>query len=100
MLRREDPSSILEEIEKGYSPAFKAYRKIPDRFRAVEASLAGREASDIVVIAGKGHEDYQIIGDEMRPYNDKRAVKMILRAFRTSGEKERASREIGQICSA
>ena len=76
--RREDPDTILSEIEKGFRRGFRAYKKIPDRFKAIEESLMNREASDIVVIAGKGHEDYQIIGDTAFPFNDKNVAEGIL----------------------
>ncbi len=76
--RKEDPDVILEEIERGFDRDFRAYKKVPDRWRAIEESLTGRGASDIVVIAGKGHEDYQIIGDRAFSFNDKRIVEEIL----------------------
>jgi len=76
--RGEDPDQILDEIEKGFSRDFNSYERIPDRFKAIERSLEGRAASDIVVIAGKGHEDYQIIGDERFPFNDREAVGKII----------------------
>ncbi|MBL7070698.1 MAG: UDP-N-acetylmuramoyl-L-alanyl-D-glutamate--2,6-diaminopimelate ligase [Candidatus Omnitrophica bacterium] len=73
--RKEDPGRILKEIEAGLGRGFKSYEKIPDRSKAIEKSLKNRNASDIVVIAGKGHEDYQIIGDNRFPFNDKEAVR-------------------------
>ena len=76
--RDEDPDIILDEIEKGFDHNFNAYKRIPDRFKAIEKSLRGRNASDVVIIAGKGHEDYQIIGDKRIPFNDKKVVKEIL----------------------
>ena len=76
--RGEDPCLILEEIEKGFGRGFKNYKKIPDRHKAIEEALSGREPSDTVLIAGKGHEDYQIIGGKAFPFNDKKAVEKIL----------------------
>jgi UDP-N-acetylmuramoyl-L-alanyl-D-glutamate--2,6-diaminopimelate ligase len=76
--RKENPDTILSEIEKGFRRGFKSYKKIPDRFKAIEEALVNREPSDIVVIAGKGHEDYQIVGDRKFPFNDKKAVREIL----------------------
>ena len=76
--RKENPDAILDEIKKGFYRTFKNYKKIPDRFKAIEESLAEREPSDIVVIAGKGHEEYQIIAGERFPFNDRKAVKRIL----------------------
>lgn len=76
--RNEDPNIILSEIQKGFCRTFKNYKKIPDRFKAIEESLRARGASDIVLIAGKGHEKYQIIHEETHPFNDKKVVKEIL----------------------
>jgi UDP-N-acetylmuramoyl-L-alanyl-D-glutamate--2,6-diaminopimelate ligase len=76
--RNEDPNIILDEIEKGFRRNFTAYKRIPDRFKAIKMSLTGRDAADIVVIAGKGHEDYQIIKGRKYPFNDRKAVKKIL----------------------
>lgn len=76
--RKENPDAILSEIKKGFRRDFKTYKKIPDRSRAIEESLTDRDPSDIVVIAGKGHEEYQIIGDKTFPFNDKKVVEKIL----------------------
>ena len=77
--RNESPKSIMKEIEKGFNRKFTSYKKIQDRFKAIKKSLSGRDASDIVVIAGKGHEDHQIIGDRSISFNDKTAVEEILK---------------------
>ena len=76
--RAENPDAILDEIEKGFRRGFKTYKKIPDRFKAIEESLMDREPSDVVVIAGKGHEDCQIIGDKRFPFDDKKVAERIL----------------------
>jgi UDP-N-acetylmuramoyl-L-alanyl-D-glutamate--2,6-diaminopimelate ligase len=76
--RKEDPDTILREIEKGMPSDFRAYKKIPDRFKAIGEALANRDPSDIVVLAGKGHEDYQIIGNRKFSFNDKKAAEEIL----------------------
>jgi UDP-N-acetylmuramoyl-L-alanyl-D-glutamate--2,6-diaminopimelate ligase len=47
---------------------------IPDRAEAIHQALAEAEPGDVVVIAGKGHEDYQIVGHERRPFSDRAAV--------------------------
>lgn len=76
--RGEDPEAILDEIESGIAKSFKKYKRIPDRFKAIETALADREESDIVIIAGKGHENYQIIGRETFPFSDKKTAEEIL----------------------
>jgi UDP-N-acetylmuramoyl-L-alanyl-D-glutamate--2,6-diaminopimelate ligase len=75
--RTEDPRSILEQIVAGMREPSRAV-VIPDRADAIRHALSEAESGDVVVIAGKGHEDYQITGQERRPFSD-RAV--VLEAF-------------------
>lgn len=76
--RTEDPEAILDEIERGIKNGFKSYKRIPDRFEAISESLKERGRDDVVVIAGKGHEDCQIIGKEAFPFSDREAAVKIL----------------------
>lgn len=82
--RTEAPSAILAEIEPGVTAggqmpveaadlrgAARGYRVLEDRRAAIGAALEAAEAGDTVLIAGKGHEDYQIIGTEKRPFDDR-----------------------------
>ena len=82
--REEDPLSIIEEIEKGISAGtakvlphelFKngrhAYCVIPDRREAIETAVRLACKDDIILIAGKGHEDYQIIGEKRLLFDDR-----------------------------
>lgn len=69
--RMEDPRGIIEEILPGFDES--ARRRVliePDRRYAIHAAIAGAAPGDVVLIAGKGHEDYQIIGTERRPFDD------------------------------
>ena len=59
--RDEEPMAIIEDILTGIRKADGAYVTIPDRKEAVRYALSHAGKGDIVVIAGKGHEDYQII---------------------------------------
>ncbi len=68
--RHEDPSSIIEEVRAGV-PADAALTVEPDRRAAIEAAIAAAEPGDIVVIAGKGHETTQTIGDTVVPFDDR-----------------------------
>ncbi len=65
--RSEDPAAILAEIAAGCSGDFSL---VVDRARAIAGAIADVEAGDCVVIAGKGHEDYQIIEGERRHFSD------------------------------
>ncbi|MBE5891064.1 MAG: UDP-N-acetylmuramoyl-L-alanyl-D-glutamate--2,6-diaminopimelate ligase [Lachnospiraceae bacterium] len=59
--RDEDPMAIIEDILVGIKKADGAYVTIPDRKDAIEYALLHAQNGDIIVLAGKGHEDYQII---------------------------------------
>jgi len=87
--RTEDPAAILRDVEAGLerldrvepdalARARAAYAVIEDRRTAIEAAIAAAAASDTVVIAGKGHEDYQIVGREKLPFDDRREARRFL----------------------
>lgn len=68
--RSESPDSIIEEIVAGI-PDTVNFRCVPDRRDAIAAAIELAQANDVVVIAGKGHETYQIIGDSVLPFDDR-----------------------------
>jgi UDP-N-acetylmuramoyl-L-alanyl-D-glutamate--2,6-diaminopimelate ligase len=69
--RTEDPEAILSDIEPGLRAAGRDYLKITDRRSAIRRAIEEARSGDIVVIAGKGHEDYQIIGAEKHHFDDR-----------------------------
>src|SRR5947209_3998668 len=69
--RTEDPEAILRDIEPGLRAAGKPYLKIVERREAIRRAIEEARAGDIVVIAGKGHEDYQIVGTQKRHFDDR-----------------------------
>ncbi len=71
--RSENPEQILSEMEAGVSVTDN-YIKISDRDTAIKTAVMLSAPEDIIVIAGKGHEKYQIIGTEKLPFNDKKRV--------------------------
>jgi len=75
--RHEDPQAILAEIAAGMRTTPTV---VPDRTQAIGAALAESRAGDIVLVAGKGHEDYQQIGDRRLPYSDRETVQKLLGA--------------------
>jgi len=75
--RSEDPEAILREIEKGIT-AKRNYSIISRREDAIRRSLEAAGKGDVVLIAGKGHEDYQIIGTKTFHFNDKETAGKIL----------------------
>jgi UDP-N-acetylmuramoyl-L-alanyl-D-glutamate--2,6-diaminopimelate ligase len=71
--RTEDPLAILAEVAAGMKDKSKA-SIIPDRREAIRAALGSLDAGDCLLIAGKGHEDYQIIGKEKRHFSDQEEI--------------------------
>jgi UDP-N-acetylmuramoyl-L-alanyl-D-glutamate--2,6-diaminopimelate ligase len=79
--RTERPEAILAEVETGIPPAAAGrHESLVDRRRAIEAAVQWGRAGDVVVIAGKGHETYQIIGTEKLDFDDREVARAALRA--------------------
>jgi UDP-N-acetylmuramoyl-L-alanyl-D-glutamate--2,6-diaminopimelate ligase len=91
--RTEDPLAILDEVEKGLKSlplkewdqneiklwrSRKGYLKVPDRREAIRMAIRLAQPEDTVLIAGKGHEDYQIIGKKRFPFDDRIEAKKAL----------------------
>ena len=71
--RTEDPSAILNDMIEGVGDA-KNYLRISDRREAIRTAAMMAHPGDIILIAGKGHEDYQIIGTEKIHFDDREQV--------------------------
>ena len=69
--RTEDPVKIIEAIEVGLKRSGTEYISIPDRRDAIAAAINMASPGDVVIIAGKGHETYQIIGSEKFHFDDR-----------------------------
>ncbi len=98
--RTEDPLEIIREIEAGVvglpvrriragefdeasgKAGRPAYFVVPDRKAAIEQAIRSSGPDDIVLIAGKGHEDYQIIGEKKTPFDDRLVARDALSARR------------------
>jgi UDP-N-acetylmuramoyl-L-alanyl-D-glutamate--2,6-diaminopimelate ligase len=76
--RTEDPNQILSDAEAGIRKTAKPYEKIADRREAIHQAIAQARTGDLVLIAGKGHEDYQIIGREVFHFDDKEVAREAL----------------------
>lgn len=76
--RTEDPLKILAEAETGLQGLTTPYNKIADRRTAIHEAIAVAKRGDLVVIAGKGHEDYQIIGKETFHFDDREVAREAL----------------------
>lgn len=82
--RSEDPGAIIEEIAAGVvPPPREGYTKHPDRREAIREALSWGRAGDTVVIAGKGHETYQIIAGQTLPFDDRLVAREVLTTRRT-----------------
>jgi UDP-N-acetylmuramoyl-L-alanyl-D-glutamate--2,6-diaminopimelate ligase len=71
--RTEASASIIGQILKGMGEPTRAH-VVPDRAEAIRHALEEAEPGDVVVIAGKGHEEYQVVGTETRPFSDREQV--------------------------
>lgn len=77
--RTEDPRKIIAEIEGGMSKVPRArFETIPDRRAAIERAVSMADPDCVVVIAGKGHENYQVIGDRIIHFDDREEVEHAL----------------------
>ncbi len=80
--RTEDPQAILREVESGAAlvpGSGGRWRTIADRREAIRALVAEAREGDAVIIAGKGHETYQILGTERAPFDDREEAREALR---------------------
>lgn len=75
--RSEPPDSIIAAIVAGMSNGCDKFVE-PDRREAIGRALKLARAGDTVVVAGKGHEDYQLVGNERRDFDDRRVVRELL----------------------
>jgi UDP-N-acetylmuramoyl-L-alanyl-D-glutamate--2,6-diaminopimelate ligase len=71
--RTEDPLEIIRAIEQGLPPG-RRYEVIPDRAEAINRAVALSSHGDTIVVAGKGHEDYQIIGQTRIHFDDREVM--------------------------
>ena len=87
--RTEDPLQIIADAEAGFAGTElhrlpnlaerrRGYLVQPDRTQAIASAIMTAGPGDCVVIAGKGHEDYQIIGTEKRPFDDGATARRVL----------------------
>jgi UDP-N-acetylmuramoyl-L-alanyl-D-glutamate--2,6-diaminopimelate ligase len=76
--RWEDPLAILDDIRPGLAECPQVVEEI-DRRRAIAGAIALMRPGDALLVAGKGHEDYQIIGDVKFPFSDQAVIREILR---------------------
>jgi UDP-N-acetylmuramoyl-L-alanyl-D-glutamate--2,6-diaminopimelate ligase len=76
--RTEDPDLIIDEVEQGMGSA--PHERFADRRRAIAAAIAAAGPGDTVLLAGKGHETYQVIGTEKVPFDEREIVRGLVGA--------------------
>ena len=74
----EDPMQIIDEIAAAFGDKRKAYIKIPDRTDAIRCAVSILQRNDILVLAGKGHEEYQLVGHEKLPFSEREIIRDVL----------------------
>ena len=80
--RSEDPNIIIEDMQKGVEPIdYKKTVAIPNRKEAIKMAVSMAHPGDILLIAGKGHENYQIIGEETFPFDDMEVLNETLKVL-------------------
>ena len=78
--RGEDPQRIVADIVAGLRESARAH-VLHDRAAAIAAALATATPGDVVLVAGKGHEDYQLVGAERRAFSDLTQVRSVLASW-------------------
>jgi UDP-N-acetylmuramoyl-L-alanyl-D-glutamate--2,6-diaminopimelate ligase len=81
--RREDPAQIRAEILAGAAEAGSDVREVGDRAEAIATALHAAADGDTVLIAGKGHETGQEVGDQVLPFDDRETALAVLASLRT-----------------
>ncbi len=81
--RTENPEDIIKDIERGI-PFYlgKKYVSIPDRKKAIKEAISMARENDCVVIAGKGHETFQVMKNTVIPFDDREEAKKAIRALK------------------
>jgi len=77
--RTEDPARIVDDIERGMHTA---HERIVDRRDAIARALALAAGDDVVLLAGKGHETYQVVGTEKQPFDEREVVRQLTGGMR------------------
>lgn len=85
--RSEDPRQILADMEAGVQDKKGRWISLVDRRKAIFEAIRRAAAGDTVLIAGKGHETYQIVGQKTLPFDDREVAKEALRMRRKPGER-------------
>lgn len=78
--RHEDPEAIMDQVAEGIEATGTPFTRIADRRAAIDRALSVARSGDVVLVAGKGSESHQIVGDELLPFDDMTAVRELVAA--------------------
>jgi len=90
--RTEDPQAILNDAKAGFARP-NSHAVIADRRQAIQIAIENARPGDIIVIAGKGHEDYQDIQGKKHPFDDRKVARQLLFQTKTTRAQEREERD-------
>jgi UDP-N-acetylmuramoyl-L-alanyl-D-glutamate--2,6-diaminopimelate ligase len=79
--RSEDPLAIINDAMVGLRRYDTPHTAEPDRERAIRKAIESATSGDVVILAGKGHETYQILKDGPIPFDDREVARRVLRGF-------------------
>jgi UDP-N-acetylmuramoyl-L-alanyl-D-glutamate--2,6-diaminopimelate ligase len=85
--RSEDPLAIMNDASVGVGRFDTPHISEPDRERAIRKAIELAEPGDVVILAGKGHETYQILKDGPIPFDDREVARRVLRGFGFASKK-------------
>ncbi|PYQ52591.1 MAG: UDP-N-acetylmuramoyl-L-alanyl-D-glutamate--2,6-diaminopimelate ligase [Acidobacteria bacterium] len=77
--RSEKPDAIIDDIERGARGGGGKYVRITDRREAIARAIHEASDDDVIVIAGKGHESYQVVGDQVIHFDDREEAELVLK---------------------
>ena len=78
--RSEEPAAIIDDIKKGFSG--NSVKAIENRREAIYEGVRTANENDVLLVAGKGHEDYQIIGSKVFQFSDREVIEESLNVAR------------------
>jgi len=84
--RSENPERILDDIERGVGDV--PHKRIADRRVAIEQAILGASDDDVIVIAGKGHETYQVMGERVVHFDDREEAELALKKRRQNAARK------------
>ena len=72
--RFEDPQSIIDQVLSGFEGKCEVHSYV-DRLEAIKYAVSLAEKDDVIALCGKGHEEYQVIGDDYMPFSEHKIIK-------------------------